>query len=110
LPHAPRGAVLAGLLGILGNGPLPDGRLGFFHPDNLSFGDGIRVSKVVAAALGVDGVETLKVTKLQRLDGPDVAAPAAGILSLGPAEIAQLDNDADFPENGVLIVNLIGGR
>ncbi|MDQ1393927.1 MAG: hypothetical protein QOF30_2904, partial [Acidimicrobiaceae bacterium] len=110
LPHATRGGVKAELLNVLGTGRLTDGRLGFFHPDNLTFGGGIRASWLVAAVKSVEGVDTLKITTLQRLGGPDVGAPAAGILPLGPSEIARLDNDPNFPENGVLIINLSGGR
>jgi hypothetical protein len=110
LPHATKGAVTAQLLAVLGNRRLPDGRLGFFHPDNLTFGDGVRVSKLVAAAKSVEGVDTVKVTKLQRLDGPDVGAPAAGVLPLAPMEIPRLDNDPDFPEHGVLKLDVRGGR
>lgn len=110
LPDATRGAVKAELLRVLGHRRLPDGRLGFFHPDNQTFGEGVRVSKLVAAAKGVQGVDTADVTVLQRLDGPDVGAPAAGILPLGPMEIAQLENDPDFPEDGLLTLHLQGGR
>src|SRR5262249_38469352 len=68
LPHYPRGHVEAALLDILSNRILPDGRLGFFHPDNLTFGDGIYVSRIVAAAQAVQGVESVQVTRLERFE------------------------------------------
>lgn len=110
LPHATAGAVKRELLRVLGNRRLPDGRLGFFHPDNLTFGQSVRVSKLVAAAMSVTGVDTVKVTELRRLGEPDAGAAAAGVLPMGPMEIAQLDNDPSFPEHGVLTVQLRGGR
>ena len=44
------------LLDVFSNRLLPDGRRGFFHPDNLTFGAGIFVSRMVAAAQAVAGV------------------------------------------------------
>jgi hypothetical protein len=110
LPDATAGAVEGQLLRVLGNRRLPDSRLGFFHPDNLTFGQDVRVSKLVAAAMSVAGVDTVKVTELRRLGEPDSGAAAAGVLPLASMEIAQLDNDPDFPENGVLTLHLEGGR
>jgi hypothetical protein len=88
---------------------LPDGRLGFFHPDNLTFGEGIYLSKLVAAAQAVEGVESVQADKLERLfEGPNEIEN--GILPLAPLEIARLDNDPSFPENGVLTLDVRGGR
>jgi len=33
-----------------------------------------------------------------------------GILTLGPLEVAQLDNDPNFPERGILKLTMRGGR
>jgi len=110
LPSFTRGHVKAELLEVFGNRRLADGRLGFFHPDNLSFGDGIHLSRLVAAAMAVEGVETVKVTRLKRLHEPDGGALESGVLPLGAMEIAQVDNDPDFPESGQLKLILRGGR
>lgn len=110
LPDYLRGHVKAELLKVFGNRTLPDGRLGFFHPDNLSFGEGIYLSKLVAAAQAVEGVESVRVDKFERLfEGPD-GEIEHGILPLAPLEIARLDNDPSFPENGVLTLDMRGGR
>jgi hypothetical protein len=89
---------------------LPGGKRGFFHPDNMTFGQGIYLSQVVAAAQAVEGVESVGVTRFERLyEGPN-GEIAAGVLLLGPLEIARLDNDPGFPERGRLTLKLEGGR
>jgi hypothetical protein len=119
LPQYLRGHVEAALLDVLSNRVLPDGRLGFFHPDNLTFGEGIDVSRIVAAAQAITGVQNVQVTRLERYEigelpmGAEAAQeelPPGGILALSPFEIARLDNDPSFPENGRLILDLRGGR
>jgi hypothetical protein len=105
-----RGHVEAALRQALGSGRLPDGRSGFFHPDNLTFGDDIRLSRLVAAAQAVAGVESVEVTALQRLESPPAGELEEGILRLAPLEIARLDNDPNFPENGRLELRVEGGR
>jgi hypothetical protein len=121
LPDYLRGNVEQSLLQVLGNGVLPDGRYGLFHPNKLTFGGGVYVSNIVAAAQGVTGVASVVVTRLERLRveahpyRPAFglargAVPASGVLPLGPFEIAQLDNDPNFPEHGRIKLSLRGGR
>ena len=110
LPHYLRGHAEAELLDVLGNRQLTDGRLGFFHPDKLSFGEGADLSKLVAAAQGVKGVESVEVTEFHRLFEPPNHEIENGILPLGPFEIAQLDNDPTYPEHGTLKLAMRGGR
>jgi hypothetical protein len=117
LPNYLRGHVEAAVLDVLSNRVLPDGSLGFFHPDNLTFGQGIYVSRLLAAVQALPGVQNVKVTELERfeisepsVDIADEELPANSVLTLGPLEIARLDNDPDFPENGSLAVDMRGGR
>src|SRR6185312_1255538 len=56
-PHFLRGHVEAALLDAFSNRLLPNGRQGFFHPDNLTFGQGIAMSKLVALAQVIPGVQ-----------------------------------------------------
>ncbi|MBM4431759.1 MAG: putative baseplate assembly protein, partial [Chloroflexi bacterium] len=105
-----RGHVMAVLLDLFSNRRLPDGRLGFFHPDNLTFGQGIRLSSLVALAQSAPGVTSVEVAKLQRYDAQPSGEIAQGILPLGPFEIARLDNDAAFPEHGLFELEMEGGR
>ncbi|MFY9570871.1 MAG: putative baseplate assembly protein, partial [Blastocatellia bacterium] len=95
---------------LFSNRLLADGRRGLFHPDNLSFGEGIYMSKLVAAAQAVTGVESVRVTRLQRLFETPNHEIEFGLLTLGPLEVARLDNDPNFPENGRLEINVRGGR
>jgi predicted phage baseplate assembly protein len=105
-----QGHVLSALLAVLGPGRLPDGRLGFFHPDALSFGDPVRVSRLVAVGSAVPGVVDLQVTGLRRQFAPDDDGLADGVLRIGPLEVAQCDNRTDQPEHGRLTISLGGGR
>jgi hypothetical protein len=110
LPHYLRGHVEAALLDVFSNAVSPRGEKGFFHPDNLTFGEGIYASALVAAAQAVPGVQSVEVTRLERyFEGPNDEVQD-GVLALGPLEIARLDNDPSVPENGRLILTMGGGR
>jgi hypothetical protein len=110
LPHFTRGQVKAALLAAFSNRQLPDGSLGFFHPDKLSFGQGITLSRIVAAAQAVPGVQCATVQQLQRqFESPNHEIDN-GILPLKSWEIAQLDDDPSFPEHGQLTIVVEGGR
>ena len=85
-----RGHVLAALLAAFGTGTAPDGSPAFFSPAVLGFGDPVRVSRMVAVAAAITGVLSAQVTRLRRLSGPDGGELAAGLLRLGPPEIAAL--------------------
>ena len=92
-----RGHVKAALLDVFSNRTLRGGKLGFFHPDRFTFGDGIHLSQIVAAAQAVEGVDSVAVTTLQRLFEAKNQELENGVLPLGPFEIAQVDNDPTFP-------------
>ena len=109
-PGFQRGNVRDAVRRALGPGMLPGGRLGFFHPDALTFGEPVRVSRLIAVAAAVPGVLSVQVTRLRRLFRPDDDELAAGLLTVGALEIAQLDNDPGRPENGLLTVTIGGGR
>ncbi len=110
LPDYLRGHVKAELLDKLSNRQLINGQYGFFHVDRLTFGDDIYLSQLVAAAQMTKGVESIQLTKFQRLNELANQEIEKGVLPLGPFEIARLDNDPGFPENGKLTLNMRGGR
>jgi hypothetical protein len=100
-----RGHVKAALLRAFGVG-----RRGFFHPDALKLGESVMASRIVALAQGIDGVSGVVLERFERLfEGPD-GELENGVLPIGPLEVARLDNDPSWPENGQLVLNLEGGR
>ncbi|MEV0369971.1 putative baseplate assembly protein [Streptomyces sp. NPDC050636] len=135
-PGHQHGQILAELTRVLGSRRLSGGRLGFFHPDALTFGEPVRLSRLTAVAAAVPGVQSVRVTRLQRLfhqehidhtdhtdrrnrtdrtdstdridriDRMDNRALEDGVLRLGPLEIAVCDNDPERPENGRLVIEL----
>lgn len=108
-PHFQRGHVKAAVLDTLGNRVLVDGRFGFFHPDNLTFGQSVFVSRIVAAALAVPGVACATVVRLRRRFADPNHELETGVLPIRSWEIAQLDNDGNHPERGLLSVRVSGG-
>lgn len=110
LPHYQRAHVKTALLDFFSNRVLTGGKLGFFHPDNLTFGEGIFLSKIVATAQAVPGVECVKVTRFQRLFESANREIENGVLALRVNEVAQLDNDPSYPEHGKLEIQVAGGR
>lgn len=109
LPHYQCAHVKAALLAVFSNRVLAGGKRGFFHPDNLSFGEGIYLSRLVAAGQTVAGVECIRVLKLQRLFESANFEIENGLLALHADEIAQLDNDPNHPEHGKMDIDLQGG-
>ena len=108
-----RASVARAVLDVLSNRVLADGSLGWFHPDRLVFGEDIAGSQIVAAVQRLDGIAHVELVTLCRAD--DVPAQAlqrlaAGVIEIGADEIAQLDNDPDFPERGTLTLKVRGGR
>jgi hypothetical protein len=55
-------------------------------------------------------VASVQVTRFQRAGQNDPKPLADGFMALGRLEIARLDNDPDFPEHGVLRLQLHGGK
>ena len=98
------------LFAALGSGVLPDGQRALFHPDKLTFGEPVYLSRIYAAALSVEGVESIVVETFQRKGEADRRGLDDGVLRMGRLEIARLDNDPNFPERGVLRLTLGGGR
>ena len=87
--------------------PGSDERPGWFHPDRLSFGDAVRLGDLLAFVQGIVGVRSVEATIFRPVGDrtvPDVRA----VILLGRTKVARLDADPDFPENGILEVNVVG--
>ncbi len=105
-----RSEVLGAVRVALGSGVLPDGRLAVFHPDNFSFGEAVYLSRIVAAAQTVEGVEAVWALRFQRMAAPDPASLDKGVIPIGRLEIAQLANDLNHQERGRLTLVPGGGK
>jgi hypothetical protein len=89
------------LLELLGSGLTREGRRAVFHPDNYTFGQAVFVSPLLAAAQAITGVASVTPTRFRRQGQPLTCALSTGRLDMGLLEIAQLENDPNFPERGV---------
>jgi hypothetical protein len=98
------------LLTALSNKVLPDGSLGFFHPDRFTFGQALYLSQLYEAIQKVEGVDSAVVTTLNRLGKSTGQDLEKGFLQAGALEVVRLDNDPSFPDNGVLRLNMRGGK
>lgn len=107
-PDALADKVAQALAARFSAGLAEDGRRGFFHPDNVSFGSRIYLSHIYRAALEVPGVADIRVTAFGRAGQPD--ASDAGVLEFGPREIPVLSNDPNRPGEGRLTIQTGGGR
>lgn len=101
--------VKAALLQVFSNRVLADGRRGVFHPDNFTFGQTVYLSKLYAVAQAVEGVDSVQITRFQRQGIESNEALKSGKLTVGRLEIARLDNDPNFPKNGVFMI-MEGGK
>ncbi len=111
-----RSDVKRALLETFSNRDLPDGRRGFFHPDNFTFDQPVYLSRVLAAAMAVPGVRWVDVDRtadppgrFQRWGEAPRMEIAEGLIDVGRLEIAVLDNDPNAPENGKLELFMEGG-
>jgi hypothetical protein len=105
-----RAAVKSEILRVLFSDGRPRGALGIFHPDALTFDQEVPLGSVLARVQGVPGVASVRATRFERMfDGPN-GEVAGGRIMLGPMEIARLDADPNRPENGVLRLEMRGGR
>jgi predicted phage baseplate assembly protein len=109
-PNFFRADVLTAVRATLGTTLLPDGRRGVFHPDNFTFAQPVYASRIVAAAQSVEGVESVRVDKFQRLAAPDPSTLDNGVIPIGRLEIAQLDNDPNYRDRGRLTLTVGGGK
>lgn len=108
--------VKAALLEVFSSRDLPDGRRGFFHPDNFTFGQPVYLSRLVAAAMAVPGVAWVdteeskdKPNRFKRWGQVSRDEWKEGLITMERLEIARLDNDPSQPENGKLDFQMQGG-
>jgi hypothetical protein len=92
---------------------LPDGRRGFFHPDNFTFGQPVYLSRVISTAMQVPGVMWVdlsgKGNNFKRWGETSHHEADDGQITIGRLEIARLDNNPSAPENGKIEFIMDGG-
>jgi predicted phage baseplate assembly protein len=104
-----RGDVLAEVQRVLSNREFADGTTGFFFPLRFGFGSAVYLSQLYAAIMAVEGVSSAKVTTFKRYWETARGELEKGAIPMTPFEIPRLDNDRNFPENGVLRLTAVGG-
>ena len=104
-----RADVKEALLETFSNRELSDGALGFFHPDNLTFGQPVYLSQVVAVAMEVPGVRWVNTTAFHPWGRSQADELDEGMIATDRLEIALLDNDPNAPENGKIEFTMEGG-
>lgn len=97
------------LLETFSNLDLRGRRRGFFHSDNLTFGQPVYLSKMVAEVMKVPGVLWVETIRFQRWGQDSMGEKDVGVIKLDRLEIARLDNDPSFPENGKIEFLMMGG-
>jgi hypothetical protein len=107
-----RGDVERALREVLGSRALADGRRGFFHADNFTFGQSVYLSRLYAAVQDVAGLSRVEVRAFRRQNQPwtEKEAMDTGELKVGRLEIARLDGDPSHRDRGELRLTLQGGR
>jgi hypothetical protein len=105
-----RSDVAAAVAEALSTRTLRGGRRGFFHPENFTFGQPVHLSRIYAAVEEVEGVDSAVVRVFQRFGREQAGELGSGVLPIEPGEIAQLENDPNFLEHGVLRIVAMGGK
>jgi predicted phage baseplate assembly protein len=84
------------------------GRRGFFHPDEWTFGQALHRSQIEGRVHQVPGVEHLLHIHMRRFHALSVASTE--VIHAGVEEILQVLNDPDNRERGMITFDLRGGR
>ena len=104
-----RGDVLAEVQRVLSNRAFADGSTGFFFPLRFGFGSAVYLSQLYAVVSAVEGVNSAEITLFKRYWDPPRGELESGGIPMSLLEIPRLDNDRNFPENGVLRLTAVGG-
>lgn len=104
------GLVEKALLEALSSRKRSDGSFGFFYPDRFTFNQPLYLSELYDAIQKVKGVDSADIIKFNRLGKPINDDKENGFIRLGNLEIIRLDNDPSLPDNGILKLNIRGGK
>ncbi len=87
-----------------------DGRRGFFHPDEWTFGQALHRSRIEGRLQQVSGVEHVVSITMKRFNAPTPGLPNAEQLEMAFDEVVLLANDPDHLERGLIRFDVRGGR
>lgn len=89
-------------------GYTPDGRRGFFHPDDWTFGQALHASQIAGRVQAVPGIDHIKSIEMKRFHGG--TAGGASVIEVAANEIILVETDPDHMERGLIAFDLDGGR
>lgn len=101
--------VKASLMQAFSNYSLGDGKKGFFHPDNFTFGQPVYLSAIYQTAMEIQGVVSIEIKEFKRWAKNAGTEIHDGFLQPSELEIIRLDNDSSLPENGKINFIMLGG-
>ena len=101
--------VLAEAYRLLSNRRFSDGSTGFFNLLRFGFGQGVYLSQLYEVLQSIAGVNSAEITLFKRYWEVPQGELDRGVIAMGAFEIPRLDNDLNFPENGVLRLSAVGG-
>jgi hypothetical protein len=87
-----------------------DGRPGFFHPDQFTFGQAVHRSAVAGRIHRVAGVKHIVSIGMKRFTSPEPGMPTPEVLEVGFDEVVLVDNDPSHLERGLIRIDVQGGR
>jgi hypothetical protein len=87
-----------------------DGRRGFFHPDEWTFGQDLHRSAIEGRIMRVAGIEHVVRILMKRFSAPQPGVPGAELLEIDFDEVLLLSNDPSHLERGLIRFDLQGGR
>jgi hypothetical protein len=115
-PGYPQSSVEQALYQAFSDTILPNGQKGFFYPGNFTFGQTLYLSQIVSRAMSVPGVQWVNIndvaprrTLFQRWGRASAGELVNGEIDFSRLEIAQLNNDPNAPENGIIQFFMQGG-
>ena len=101
----------------------PDGRPGFFNPDQWNFGQAIHASQVIGRALAITGIDRVLSLSMRRWNAGSGGALVTVTLTpdmmpenvtekiqVAPFEIVEVNNDPSRLETGRIQFDILGGR
>jgi hypothetical protein len=92
------------------DGYTADGRPGFFHPDEWTFGQSLHRSAIEGRVQKIIGVEHIISIVLKRFDTPTPGVPSTESLEMRFDEVVMCANDPNHLERGLVRFDTQGGR